>query len=157
MTRKKLCYVLPKYDVDAPEHFFHIYRLLEELAKYYDLTVLVEKFVGKKVIWAHGNVVTIKTRFFPLRLFETFWKVLCLRLHGYKAFYVHYSYFGMLAAAFATRLLGGKTFYWNCGLPHLFFKPLSLRSKFENEWPLKVSLALTHYLVTGTVYVNIGA
>jgi glycosyltransferase involved in cell wall biosynthesis len=149
----KLCYVLPKYDEKAGEHFFHIHTLLKELSRFMKIGVLIEKCRGKPT-GTFKDLAIIRSSWFPLRLFETFWKLLVFRLKGYRTFYVHYSFFAALTGALITRLLGGRVFYWNCGLPHLFFKSFGekewLRSKLNDDWPLRLSLKAVHYLVTGT-------
>ncbi len=148
----KLVYVLPKYDEGAGEHFVHIYKLLSELGKKVQLAVLIEK--SKGLLPAVKHVEAVSSKSFVPRFFETFARLLALRLQGYDTFYVHYSFFGAVAASIITNFTGGKVFYWNCGLPHLYFKHLGqsgwLRSKINDDWPLRVSLKMVDFLVTGT-------
>jgi glycosyltransferase involved in cell wall biosynthesis len=91
----------------------------------------------------------------PLRFIEILWILLVLRYRGYSTIYVHYSHVAAVAAAIITRLFGGRTFYWNCGLQHMFFRRLGLdretwRAKLHSEWPFLVTLRVVHRLVTGT-------
>jgi len=150
----KLVYVLPKYDEGGGEHFVHVYRLLSELGKKIHVGVLVEKAKGSPKFANVKHVTIINSQSYFARFFETFSKLLAQRLTGHKVFYVHYSFFGAIAGSIITKFLGGKTFYWNCGLPHIFFKSIGqkgwLQSKINDEWPLIVSLNLVDYLVTGT-------
>jgi len=150
----KVVYVLPKYDEGAGEHFVHIYRLLGELGKKTNLAVLIEKMRGSPRFEHVRKVESVNSQSFFPRFFETFGKLLLLRLQGYDTFYVHYSFFGALAGSIITKIMGGKVFYWNCGLPHLFFKSFFekgwLKSKINDDWPLRVSLKMVDYLVTGT-------
>ncbi len=150
----KVVYVLPKYDETAGEHFVHIYRLLSELGKKTDLAVLIEKVKGTPKFENVQVVDWVRSESFVPRFFETFKRMLQLRLQGYKIFYVHYSFFAAIAGSIITRILGGRVFYWNCGLPHLFFKSFGEKgwwqSKVNDDWPLRVSLKMVDYLVTGT-------
>ncbi len=150
----KLVYVLPKYDEGAGEHFFHIYKLLGELGKKTRLAVLIEKARGAPQLSNVQNIETISAKSFVPRFCETFARLLMLRLQGYDTFYVHYSFFGAIAATIMTKFFGGRVFYWNCGLPHLFFKHFWqkgwLQSKINDDWPLRLSLKMVDYLVTGT-------
>jgi len=154
----KLVYVLPKYDEGAGEHFVHIYRLLSELGKKTNLAVLIEKMKGAPRFEHVRKVESVSSQSFFPRFFETFGKLLLFRLQGYDTFYVHYSFFGALAGSIITKIMGGKVFYWNCGLPHLFFKSLGesgwLQSKINDDWPLRVSLKMVDYLVTGTEHMK---
>lgn len=150
----KLVYVLPKYDEGAGEHFFHIYKLLGELGKKTKLAVLIEKAKGTPRLSNVQHVDVIGSKSFVPRFFETFARLAMLRAQGYDAFYVHYSFFGAIAASLITKISGGRVFYWNCGLPHLFFKWFWqkgwLQSKINDDWSLRLSLKMTDYLVTGT-------
>jgi glycosyltransferase involved in cell wall biosynthesis len=150
----KVAYILPKYDAKAGEHFVHIYSLLAELGKLDTVSVLVEKASGSPYFENVDSVLIVKSKFFLFRMFETFWKLLKLRFSGYKKFYVHYSFFGAIAGSIIARLSGGTVFYWNCGLPDLFFKSFGekgwLASKFNDDWSLRVSLLCVNFLVTGT-------
>ncbi|RJQ18894.1 glycosyltransferase family 1 protein [Candidatus Woesearchaeota archaeon] len=150
----KLVYVLPKYDASAGEHFAHTYRLLEELGKHLDLAVVIEKCTGKPTF---KNVKTVRIinedKFLP-RLAKTFKTLWNLRGKGYTKIYTHYSFYGALSARLVTTLRGGLTSYWNCGLPHLYFKTFGqkgwLTNKINDDWPLRLSLLFTNYLITGT-------
>lgn len=115
----KLCYILPDYDPSIGSHFFHLYELLQEASKKIDIFVVIEKareapheppfaFYVQKYSWA------------PLRFLELVLVLVRQRFRGFKNFYTHYSYFGAIASGFATVLLGGKSFYWNCGMPWLY-------------------------------------
>jgi len=150
----KVVYVLPKYDEGAGEHFFHIYKLLGELGKKTQLSVLIEKSSGRPKFANVQHTVSINSTSIFARFFETFFKLLMLRVAGYDTFYVHYSFFGAVTASIITRFTGGKVFYWNCGLPHLYFRHFWesgwLKSKFNDDWPLRVSLKMVDFLVTGT-------
>ena len=149
----KLCYVLPKYDSKAPEHFRHTLDMLKELAKHTELTVIIEKASGTPRIPGASTRV-IKSRFPLTRYLQTKAALAEEAKRGCRCFYIHYSYYGIIAAAAVTRRYGGKTYYWNCGLPSLFHKRWGKRgvlsAKLLSEWPLRLALSKTDYLVTGT-------
>ena len=101
----KVCYILPFYEEGTDTHFFYNYMLIRRLKERgnTDILVIVEK--EQRFKWP------------PLRFFELFLKCLKARRNvGYKNFYIHYSYYGALAAWLA----GGRVFYWNRGMPWLF-------------------------------------
>lgn len=152
--RPKLCYVLPKYDPDSEEHFYHIYGFLEYLGRSVDTFLIVERatrqpaLTGIKHVRMHRGGLT-------LRVLEMLVSIVEARLRGYRTFYVHYSYIGALCAVFVRRVAGGRVFYWNCGLAAMFFRRWALdrqtlRAKLTGEIPLRLSLRLSDWLVTGT-------
>jgi glycosyltransferase involved in cell wall biosynthesis len=61
---------------------------------------------------------------FPLlRFFEIGWILFGARLRGYRVQYVHYSFSAAFWSSIITRASGGKTYYWNAGLPWLYQRP----------------------------------
>ncbi len=152
--RPKVCYVLPKYDPDSEEHFFHVYGFLEHLARTVDIFLIVERAASRPVLRGVRHVYAQRLGF-PLRAIETLAAVVAARLHGYRVYYTHYSFTGALCAGLVARASGGRAFYWHCGLASLFFTPwglsrAALAAKFGNEIPLRVSLRAAHRVVTGT-------
>lgn len=128
-SKIKICYILPFYDEGTDTHLFYNYELIKKLAalsaeaplsgtkagRLVDIFVIVEKtnvtdFTDReKVSCALGAPCYIqKFSFAPLRFLELFWKCFILRVSGYRNFYVHYSYYGALAAWFATRFVKGQ-------------------------------------------------
>jgi glycosyltransferase involved in cell wall biosynthesis len=150
----KVCYILPKFDVKASEHVYHKYRLISELAKSCSVAVFIERCAAKPSFDGVRKVVCLERQTAIGRFFETLFRLFLLRLEGYSLFYVHYSFFGAVTASIVSRLTGAKTLYWNCGLPHLYFKSLGergwLKSKLNDDWPLRASLKAVDFLVTGT-------
>ena len=66
----KICYVIPKYDPDSEEHFFHVYQFLEETAKHAQIYLLIEKSESEPKF---DRVIPISQRFWryrPLRVLE---------------------------------------------------------------------------------------
>ena len=111
-TTIKVCYILPFYEEGTDTHLFYNYLLIRRLKERSDIDIFVIVEKEQKFKWP------------PLRFLELFLKCLSARLSGYKNFYVHYSYYGALAA----RLAHGKVFYWNRGMPWLF-----KRKRFEEQ------------------------
>ena len=46
LKRTRLLYLLPRYDADSSEHFFHLYDFLKKLQIRIPLAVVVEKISG---------------------------------------------------------------------------------------------------------------
>lgn len=153
--KPKLCYVLPKYDVNTEEHFYHNYRFLEDLARDVEIFLIIERSVGHPIFKNVRGVYTQKTvRFIPLRALEVAVLFVYMRLKGVKNFYVHYSYFGGIIGSVICKLTGGKLYYWHC-VSVLYrvswsFRLNDLLHKIKAEIPLKLTLKMIDYLVTGT-------
>jgi len=153
--KQKLCYVLPKYDPDTEEHFYHNYHFLEELGKEVELFLIIERGVVEPAFRNTKRVYQQKfIGFLPLRILEIALLMLGMRMKGVKKFYVHYSYFGGLVGSLLCKLIGGKVYYWHC--VSVIYKTrwaLSLQDlmhKIKVEIPLKLTLRMIDYLVTGT-------
>jgi len=149
-----VCYLLPKYDPDSEEHFFHIYGFLEYLAATADIYLIVERASSAPSLRGMRHVYAQRLGF-PLRILETLAAVLVARVRGYRIFYVHYSFVGALCASAVARCSRGRVYYWHCGLASLFFKPWALdrealHAKLAAEIPLRLILRAAHTLVTGT-------
>ena len=152
--KPKTVYVLPTYDADSPEHIFHIYGFLETAAERLELLLIVERTRGEPRF--HNLTVYRRRLQVPvLRALETLAIMLWARLHGYRRFYTHYSISAATLSAVVTRLLGGVSYYWNCGHP-LDFVPKRIRSvadlqdRARNQTLLGLALHWVHHLVTGT-------
>jgi len=150
----RLCYILPRYDPDSEEHFYHTYDFLRHLAREVDLCLIVERSKGPVDV-PGARVVYLQRWVRPFRFLETLVAVVAARLRGWRTFFVHYSIAGAIGAGVVTRLTGGRCYYWHCGLVHLFFRPWSpsreaLRAKFGVELPLRLALRVAQTLVTGT-------
>jgi glycosyltransferase involved in cell wall biosynthesis len=149
----KLVYVLPKYDPATEEHFLHTYGLLEALAERTNLAVIIERAAGRA---AFGSARVFRHHWpsvAPLRLLEMVWLCARLRGQGHRTFYVHYSYFGAMAACLVTRLSGGRVFYWHC--VSRFFKKSgwtveALSHRIKAELPLDLTMRIVDHVVTGT-------
>ena len=150
-----LAFLLPRYDPGSPEHFFHLYGFLERVAKKLDLTVVVER-MPKGAAWAgDARVHRLRSPTTGLRFIEELLWFTTARLRGVRRFYVHYSLSGGLAASLVTRLLGGETCYWNCGMYRMFAPggESGWRERWRAArgiWLLELVLHLCNWLVTGT-------
>lgn len=152
--RPRLCYVLQTYQEDSTDCGPHLYRFLEELAKFVDLFVVVERCHGQPKLSGAVRTYCQRWRNRSLRLLEIAGVLLWARLLGYRRIYVRYSQSAMIIAPL-LRLLGTQVFYWNCGMMKEFFRPWSLRwrdwrFKLAVELPLYFSLKAASYVVTGT-------
>ena len=153
--KSKLCYILPNYDLNTEEHFYHNYQFLEELGEEAEIFLFIERCIGepqfKNIRWTYKQRFI---RFIPLRIVEMALLVVYLRIKGVKRFYVHYSYFGGLIGSLLCKWIGGNVYYWHC--VSVIYKTrwaLSLQDllhKVKAEIPLKLTLRVIDYLVTGT-------
>jgi glycosyltransferase involved in cell wall biosynthesis len=151
--RIRLLYLLPRYDADSSEHFYHLYDFLKKLQTRIPLAVVVERTSG--TLPSDLPMRPLYLCFPIFRLVEEIIVFFIARLRGIRDFYVHYSYTGAIAAAIVARLFGGRAFYWNCSLYREF--PLSRDATWRkqlrqavNLWLLEASVRWCTYLVTGT-------
>ena len=143
----KICYILPDYNSKTDSHFFHLYEFLEKVSKKLEIFLIVERSNKEDIGSAMPGIKNIyvqKFKFIPFRFIESFIVVLIARMKGYKNFYTHYCYIGGVNAAIISRIFGGKSYYWNCAMNWLFKK------KDSSKIGYKLSLKLSHYLVTGS-------
>lgn len=150
-----LVYLLPTYDPDSAEHFYHLYDFLRGLQDQIPLTVVVERMPGPAQPEAGLRLVRVHARPPAVRLCEELFLFFCARLRGVRKFYVHYSYTGAIAASLVVRVFGGECFYWNCGLYRAFAsgRGTPLRERLVHAWQvrlLELSLRLCTWLVTGS-------
>jgi len=144
MKNKKICYLLPFFDLNTDSHYYHLYGFIDKVAENRDVFLVIEK--GQSDISYFKNVKHIyiqKFSLLPLRIMENFFIALKARLTGYEKFYIHYSYISAINASIICRLTGGKTWYWNCGMMWLFKKDVF------NQFMLKATFHLINFLVTG--------
>ncbi len=140
---KKLCLILPEYRLETETHFNYLYDLIKNLQEETDIFLIVEKG-SHPDFFKNGNIYVQKFNFLPMRALENLLAIKYARLRGYRDFYVHYSFLSAFNASFITKITGGRTFYWNCGLPWLYRRNF-LRDKFERLVYMSVT-----FLVTGT-------
>ena len=157
---KKICFIIPEYQFSTPTHFNYLYELIENLQQEVDIFLIIERgdkpdFFPPKAdpclpastappAEKGGKIYVQKFRFLPFRFIENLLILFWARISGYKDFYIHYSFLSAFNASLIVKALGGRTFYWNCGLPWLY-KHNSIRETFE-----LLTYKLITYLVTGT-------
>jgi glycosyltransferase involved in cell wall biosynthesis len=156
----KICYILPEYDEETDEHFLHTYSFLELLGKEVDIFLVIERCKGKPTF---NNIKEIYTQkfcnFIFLRSVEFVLIFILIRLKGFKKFYVHYSFFGGFLGSLLCKLFGGRVYYWHC-VTVVYKKKWNLKlgnimHKFKAEIPLKLTMKVIDYLVTGTETVRL--
>ncbi|PIR69642.1 MAG: hypothetical protein COU47_01925 [Candidatus Niyogibacteria bacterium CG10_big_fil_rev_8_21_14_0_10_46_36] len=141
IRRTKVCYVLPVYDTRTDTHFSYLYDMLVRIGERMDVFLIIERAPGGVASIPNMRGIYVQQfRFFPLRIVENFLVLFFTRLRGYRNMYVHYSYISAWNAGIVTRLLTGRSYYWNCGMPWLF----------GEDGFLKTALSMVHVLVTGT-------
>ena len=141
--RSKLCFIIPEYNATTPTHFNYIYGLIDALRKDLDIFLIIEKG-GKPDFIKNGSYYAQRFSFLPLRALENILAVLYARLKGYRNFYIHYSFLSAFNASIVAKISGGRTFYWNCGLPWLYKRGF-FREAFE-----RLVYKNVDFLVTGT-------
>jgi len=139
----KICYILPEYSENIAGHFYHHYEFLEKLSKRLDIFLIIEKSDTNNIKLT-SRVYIQKFRFIVFRFLESFFAALKARFSGYRIFYTHYCYIGGINAAIISRLLGGKSYYWNCAMNWLF------KQRKYSGIGYRLCLRLSHYLVTGS-------
>jgi len=157
--KKKLCYILPQYDPFTIDHYYHIYELLEDVAKHLDVFLVIESATAKPSFKNIKNTITLKWRGIPFNMLERLFVFTYIRLKGYKRFYVHYSYSGAIGASLVTRVMGGKTFYWHSGLKKDFmvkwkFNWEIIKKKLFDDYAFLLTIRLIHRLVTGSEFMR---
>jgi len=112
----KLVYILPNYEGEMGNHFYHKLEFVRRLRETgHNIFLILER--GE---WPLGleHVYIQKFTWIPFRALELVCVLFALRLKGYKIFWTHYSFFGGIFAPWF-----GKSFYWNCGMPWLYERP----------------------------------
>lgn len=144
--QRKLILIIPEYNRFTPTHFNYLYDLAGDVSKDKNFVIFlfVERGRGQPDFIAKNKFYLQKFQFLPLRMAENLLLLFLLRLRGYKDFYIHYSFLSAFNASLITKIIGGRTFYWNCGLPWLY-KRSFFRERFES-----LVYRLVAFLVTGT-------
>lgn len=141
--RRKLCYVIPQYELGAHTHFAYLIPFIRKLTKNFDIWLIVERGTFPPDMGAHcislGESQIPIIRFMRVKYF-----LFRAYLSGYRDFYVHYSFFSAFVASSIVRVFGGRVFYWNCGEPWKYERNF-FRDQFE-----RMTYRFITYLVTGT-------
>ncbi|MBI4836920.1 MAG: glycosyltransferase family 4 protein [Candidatus Portnoybacteria bacterium] len=155
VIQKKICYILPRYDSDDHTHFAHLHDFLVVAAKNANIFLLVESTKGikktplKKSLGVKEVYIQEKSGGIA-KCWENFITLMKIRRQGYRNFYVHYSFMSAFNASLIAMIFGGKVFYWNCGLPWQYKRPI-WRRLHERMVYKTIS-----YLVTGTKSLAVG-
>lgn len=154
--KKKLCYILPKYDENIDEHYFHILRLLEEIGRYIEVSLIIERSSGTPQV---KNVTHIFPQRFGnsnklLRSLEIMYLALRLRLNGYNKFFIRTSQTAAIPISLATRCTGGEVYLWRSGqgkemIPRWSLNKEVIKEKLFSEFTFKLALKLVDHFVTG--------
>ena len=143
-TKPKLCFIVPSYSRTDATHFYHVYDLISELAKRFDIFLIVEKGELPDDDLGCARAVCIHSRRFIFRWCELHWWLLTARFLGYKDAYVHYSFLGAIATSIVMRPTGGMVAYWNCG------EPWKYKRSMVRDWFEHLAYDAVSFLVTGT-------
>ncbi|OGF82751.1 hypothetical protein A3B18_01470 [Candidatus Giovannonibacteria bacterium RIFCSPLOWO2_01_FULL_46_13] len=162
----RVVYILPSYDENTDTHLYYNYELIRYAAVKLEIFVIVEKAVGVVNLNASFKVLKNKKGF--LRFWETYSILRRLKKEGFDRTYVHYSFYGAVAAWLA----GGKVYYWNRGMPWLFTRgfweerifrfvlkhstlitgPESLAKEYVNRYGVKRYIVLSNWVDTDRLY-----
>ena len=152
---KKLIYILNQYSNKEGSHFFHVLKLLEEIAKNgVEITLVIEK---AKDIPAFDipniKVITQKEKGIK-RSIELFNILKDLNKQGYKKTFVRISQNGALPAILVSKIYGGEVYYWQSGMGHILDKqkPFNLEKikwYLKSKIPFELVKTFVDYFVTG--------
>ncbi|MBF0344345.1 MAG: GNAT family N-acetyltransferase [Nitrospirae bacterium] len=154
---KKLCYILPSYSENSHEHFYTVLRLLQEIGKYVEIALVIEK---ASTIPRLDNVKTVIVQRYGfsknkiLRLMEMAFITARLQMKNFKKFYIRTSDTATVPVCLVTKLLGGEVYFWRSGqgkesIPGWSVNWKVIRNKLQIELMFKTALRLTNWFVTG--------
>lgn len=144
MNKTKLCFILPEYNKNTPTHFNYLYDFIKIISNNFDVFLIVEKGGRPNFDLGCRRMQAVWFKLILLRAAEIKLRLLYARLLGYKDFYIHYSFLSVFTASLIVKIFGGRTFYWNCGLPWNYKRGF-LRERFE-----RLVYKMISFLVTGT-------
>lgn len=144
MNKKKLCFILPEYNKNTPTHFNYLYDFIKSVSGDFDIFLIVEKGGRPNFDLGCRRTQAVWFKSFLLRAAEVKLRIFYARLLGYKDFYIHYSFLAAFYASLTVKIFGGRTFYWNCGLPWNY------KRGFFREWFERLVYKMISFLVTGT-------
>ena len=154
--QNKLCYILPKFDENIDEHYFHVLRLLEEIGRYIDVSLIIERSNGTPRL---RNVKHVYPQRFGnsnklARLLEIMYLTLRMRLSGYRKFFIRTSQTAAIPVSLVTKCVGGEVYLWRSGqgkemIPGWSFNRDVLKEKLFSELTFKMALKLVDHFVTG--------
>jgi glycosyltransferase involved in cell wall biosynthesis len=146
----KVCYVAPECARDSDSHFAHLPDLLEELGRFVELAIIVQR--GKPDRLRHARrIYTLRGRGVLGRALALLPVIVSLRLAGYRTIFVRVSVSAAIAAGVAGRLLGMRVFLWHSGQARApaehGSRPLLLR--WRDDLLVRAAMRVCSRLVTG--------
>jgi len=156
MKEKKVCFILPYFDLNASSNALHILSLVEHAAKDIIIDLYIEKSTSKPEVKNINHIWQENSNFLIFKVLKRFSLFLFLRMKGYKYFYVQGSYFSSMIASFICFFTHGKSYYWHCEKFVNYGKDVEkglfnfLKWKFFHDLTLRLTLRLVNFLVTGS-------
>lgn len=117
----KLCYLLPQYDNNSAENFYHIINFLEELGKKVDLYLIIENCNSKPEINNMKEIYIINENV-KYNYSKRFYKIVKIYFKLYKRdvkiFFSRASFTGVFPLVIANKFLNlnrANIVFWSCG------------------------------------------
>ena len=152
----KLIYIVNHYSQNQNSHFYHIPRLLEEIASLgVEIVLVIEKADGKPE-FQNSNIRVITQNYAnPLkRMVNLFLILKNLQKQGFKKIFVRISQNAALTALITTKLYGGEVYYWQSGTTHIVKKShisciKAVKEIIKSDFPFYLVKKWVDYFVTG--------
>lgn len=141
--KPKLFFVIPELDKKTTSHYWHVYELLQRVGEKIEVVLFAETGHSLPPKRSLKGIYLQNYRFLPLKILERVIFFVKYSRNGYKQFYIHQSIFSSILAATLGKILGFKTYFWHCGMVHLYEKEDGRRN-----WLFRLNLKLVDYLVT---------
>ena len=132
----KLCYVLPKFELNSCENFYHIPNFLNELGKKFELYVILESLDGIEIEIPSARKIYVIQKNRKMSIFLRSLKLIKLYFYlfnkGVRVFFIRSSLTGSFPISFANRFLNfnnAKVIFWSCGQDIV---PISLKINLQN-------------------------
>ena len=128
---KKVCYLLPQYDHNSAENFYHIINFLSELGKKVELYVIIENSTENPIIDNVQEIFIVnekRKKNYIVRFLKIVSIYFLLYRNGVKIFFSRASSTGIFPLIVANRIFNfnrANILFWNCGqdVVPLSFKP----------------------------------
>ena len=155
----KMCYVLPRYDENSAENFFHIINFLEALGKKIDLYIIIEHGDSTTIINSAQKTFVLSDQENSSNHFSRALKIIQIYFElynkGVNIFFARASLTGVLPLILANRILNFNRsiiIFWSCGID-----VISL-SYFPNRKNIKrlLSKVLIRFVFIGINYLATG-
>lgn len=153
--KPKVLYILPMYHRASFTNSTHLWELIQKAAEQLTLTVLIEQGESPTETSPVSKVALANSKFFLFRIIKRCVHLIHFGLKGGKVVYVHGSYLSLALAKVVMKLFGGKVLYWQCEKFEEYGQDIPtgklgfLKWKILSDLPLKMTLKMTDYFVTG--------